>query len=150
VSIVVIAQQVEFEKLFVLGTDRTWAPTPDEYAIIGGLFTEYNEFCTHAKQSYRKAWLNKDTNHGIFDVEFDKVVGTNKYEVVASIILEFGEVNDRFNCHFYVNRYELTSGIWIWKESLAASSLRIGSGEQVKDVWNASAKKAKSASDANA
>ena len=131
----VIARKVEFQKLFVLGRDKKWEPTPDEFAIIGGLFTEYNEFCTHAKQNYHKAWVNKDSNHIIFDVAFDKIVDANTYEVVASIILETDEPNDRFNCHFYVNRYEMLHGHWIWKESLAASTIQVGTSLRVEDVW---------------
>lgn len=137
----VIARKVEFEKLFVLGRDKKWEPTPDEYAIIGGLFTEYNEFCTHAKQSYHKAWVNKDSNHIIFDVVFDKIIGdvnsenSTKYEVVASIILETDEPNDKFNCHFYVNRYEILHGHWVWKASVPASTIQVGTSLRVEDVW---------------
>lgn len=131
----VIARPVAFQKLFVFGRDKQWAPTPDEYAIIGGLFTEYNEFCTHAKQTYNKAWVNKETNHIIFDVKFDTVVNATKYEVVASIIVETDESNDKFNCHFYVNRYEFSSGVWIWKESVAASTIQVGTSLRVEDVW---------------
>lgn len=131
----VIARRVEFEKLFVFGRDKKWEPTPDEYAIIGGLFIEYNDFCTHAKQSYNKAWVNKDSNHIIFDVVFDKIVDANKYEVVASIIVETDEPNDRFNCHFYVNRYEMLHGHWVWKASVAASTIQVGTSLRVEDVW---------------
>lgn len=141
-----IARQVEFPKLFVFGNNPTWKPTPDEYKVIGELFTEYNEFCTHATQSYEKAWVNKDSNHIIFDVRFDRIVGdingvnSAKYELIASILFESDEANDKFNCHFIINRYEMSAGFLLWKEGLAASSIAVGSiqvasGTRVEDAW---------------
>lgn len=152
----VIARKVEFQKLFVFGRNKQWAPTSDEFAIIGGLFDEYNDFCTHSTQNYKKAWVNKDTNHIIFDVSFEKIVGDvdgengTKYEVDASIIIETDEPNDKFNCHFFINRYEALHGHWIWKESMAVSTIQVGANVRVEDLPNAGTKKAKSTSNSNA
>lgn len=130
----VIAQKVELPKLFVFGR-QDWSPEPAELEIIGTLIDSYNDFCTHAKQNYDRAWVNKDSGHAIFDVKFNERVGDVKYELTASIIVDFHSPDDRLNGQFLFSRLTKPNHVWLYDKSLYASSLQVGTSLRVEDTW---------------
>ena len=130
----VIARKVEFAKLFVFGTAE-WTPTPEEVTVFGKLIDTYNDFCTHAKQNYDRAWLNKDSGHIIFDVKFDEIVNGIKYELNASLIVDIDSPDGTApNGQFHFNRYESLHDRWVWKAARYTSATPIGD-VQVHGLW---------------
>lgn len=132
----VIARKVEFAKLFVFGKAE-WAPTPEEVTIFSKLIDTYNEFCTHAKQNYDRAWINKDSGHAIFDVKFSEIVGDVKYELTASLIVDTHspESDTKPNGQYHFSRYESVNYDWRWQASRYTSALPIGDNVQVEGLW---------------